>query len=238
MKDKTSYRIKEFLTENGPATPAEVAKGIASDRGKVKLTLNRMSKRENSGVVRMGDGRYSAVSQTVSSEVIELNKEKTKTKPYSITSNDTGHDTGGPSLVEERRSALGEEGLFSITKDVTVVSRLADGPSHGEEELSVEEQYLRQFEYTDEPDATCTVVPPVDGPTPEQELELQAEFKRWKQKLEAFKVAHPEALVPKENRPKSRMIFASDPALQFKTAGWSAPALDHDSGPASEFRLR
>jgi len=103
MKDKTSYRILEFLAENGPAMPAEVARGMGLDRGKVKLSLNRMSKRERSGVVRLGDGRYSAVSQTVSSEVIELSKErKTKKELFSITQNDTAPDTDDSSIGEEQ----------------------------------------------------------------------------------------------------------------------------------------
>jgi len=55
------------------------------------------------------------------------------------------------------------------------------------------------------------------------------EFERWKRELEAFKLAHPEALLPKENRPKAAIIMRSDPA------DWSAPAVRSDDGPTAEF---
>jgi len=101
MKDKTSYRILEFLAENSSALPAEVARELDLPRETVKKSLQRLAKAGE--VQKMGRGKYSAVSQTVSSEVIELSKErKTKKELFSITQNDTAPDTDDSSIGEEQ----------------------------------------------------------------------------------------------------------------------------------------
>ena len=66
MKDKTSYRVLAFLAI-GEATPAEVARGLSMDRVTIKQCLYRLAKAGR--IQKMGGGRYSTVTPTVTQEV-------------------------------------------------------------------------------------------------------------------------------------------------------------------------
>ena len=219
MKGKTSYRIVEFLTENGPSGPAEVAQQLGISRETAKKALQRLTAAED--INKVGRGKYSAGTQTGTPLVKELDKEsKTKKEMYSITQ-------GVPALSPSSNGTLGD---YSVDPN---------RPSSGREKPSPEQLYLRQIEFNPEPDGDFTVNPPSDGPTPEQELKLRADFERWKRELEAFSLAHPEALAPKLIRPIVPINMQSDPAPRLKTmVAWSAPAVDYDSGPSAEFSLR
>jgi len=259
MKDKTSYRILEFLAENSPAIPAEVARELDLPRETVKKSLQRLAKAGE--VQKMGRGKYSTGTQTGTNEVIELSKErKIKKKLFSITKDvpvlspapngtlrlvdpqnelfiggmelSAGTQTGTDEVIELSKERKTKKKLFSITKDVPVLSPAPEDLSIGEEQLTPEEQYLRQIRCVERPDGSFEVDPPdddEDGPTLEQELKLQVEFERWKRELEAFKLTHPEALLPKENPPKAAIIMRSDPA------DWFAPAVRSDDGSTAEF---
>jgi hypothetical protein len=151
-------------------------------------------------------------------------------------------------VIELDKQGKTKKKLLSITKAVPALSPspnakedVADpeGPSIGEEDVSPEQLYLRQIEYTEEPDGTFTVNPPCDSPTTEPELKLQADFERWERELDGFSLAHPKALPSKANRPISLIIMQSDRGPRLKTmVAQSTPAVDYDCGPTTEFRLR
>ena len=81
MEDKTSYRVLEFLA-TGEFTPAEVARGLSMDRVTIKQCLYRLAKAGR--IQKLGGGRYSTVTPTVTQEVKEK-KRKVKNSYLSLT---------------------------------------------------------------------------------------------------------------------------------------------------------
>ena len=102
MKDKTSWRVQQWLTTHGPSSSAEVAEGLDISKEAARQDLCRLTKAGK--VHKLGYGRHSSVTESVTSGVTELDKQNKNKKE-----------------------------TFSITNTVTVVSRLPD-PTVGEEE--------------------------------------------------------------------------------------------------------
>ena len=212
MKDKTSYRVVAFLAI-GEATPAEVARGLSMDRVTIKQCLYRLAKAGR--VQKIGVGRYSTVTPTVTQEVKDK-KRKVKNSYSSLTKTVTVGVTD--TLPFQPGKTL--EDPHELASLVTSMSN--------------EERYLRQIRYIERPDGTFEIDPPDEvAVEQDQKQKLQDEFDRWQKDLDAFSRAHPKAA---ERRPIRSLLlpigdFQADPAPRSKEAGeWTSSMDEYQSG--------
>jgi hypothetical protein len=183
------------------------------DRVTIKQCLYRLAKAGR--VQKIGVGRYSTVTPTVTQEVKDK-KRKVKNSYSSLTKTVTVGVTD--TLPFQPGKTL--EDPHELASLVTSMSN--------------EERYLRQIRYIERPDGTFEIDPPDEvAVEQDQKQKLQDEFDRWQKDLDAFSRAHPKAA---ERRPIRSLLlpigdFQADPAPRSKEAGeWTSSMDEYQSG--------
>ena len=183
------------------------------DRVTIKQCLYRLAK--TGRVQKIGVGRYSTVTPTVTQEVKDK-KRKVKNSYLSLTQTVTVGVTDSLPFQPGKT----QEDPHELVSPVTI--------------MSSEERYLRQIRCIEQPDGTFEIDPPDEvAVKQDQKQKLQDDFDRWQKDLDAFSRVHPKAAQP---RPVCSLLlpvgdFQADPTLRFKEAsGWTSHTVEYQSG--------